>query len=203
MRIYWRVWTMNSETSTDRSTLRPWHLFVLGALMAATGGVLRASNTTPAAMILLSLAIGAAALCGLALLRTLWPLVAVDYGVESGIVSDRIRLAVEREKSLVLRSIKELEFDRAMGKVAEEDFQEMASRLRARAISFMRQLDSDTPGYRELIEHELQSRLAAAGESLTLGQGSGDVVNDGSSCNACATVNDVDARFCKHCGASL
>ena len=132
---------MNSETSTDRSTLRPWHLFALGALMAATGGVLRASNTTPAAMILLSLAIGAAALCGLALLRTLWPLVAVDYGVESGIVSDRIRLAVEREKSLVLRSIKELEFDRAMGKVAEEDFQEMTLGLREREISFIRQLE--------------------------------------------------------------
>jgi len=203
MRNYWRVWTMSSETSTNRSSFRPWHFFVLGALFAATGAVLRSSNSTPAATILVSLAIGAAALCGLALLRTLWPLVAVGFDVESTVVSDRARSAVEREKQLVLRSIKELEFDRAMGKVAEEDFQEMTTRLRARAISFMRQLDSDTPGYRELIEHELQSRLAAAGESMTLGEGSGDVVNDGSSCNACATVNDVDARFCKHCGASL
>ncbi|MDP6608230.1 MAG: hypothetical protein QF463_04120, partial [Vicinamibacterales bacterium] len=107
---------MSSETSTDRSTFRPWHFFVLGALLAATAGVLRSTDTTPAATILLSLAIGAAALCGLGLLRTLWPLAAVEFGVDAGAVSNRTREAIEREKALVLRSIKELEFDRAMGK---------------------------------------------------------------------------------------
>ena len=45
-----------------------------------------------------------------------------------------MRAALEREKALVLRSIKELEFDRAMGKVSPKDFDEMAGRLRARAI---------------------------------------------------------------------
>ena len=45
----------------------------------------------------------------------------------------RTRAALEREKTLVLRSIKELEFDRAMGKVSEKDFAEMSARLRARA----------------------------------------------------------------------
>ncbi len=203
MRNYWRVWTMSSETSTNRSSFRPWHFFVLGALFAATGAVLRSSNSTPAATILVSLAIGAAALCGLALLRTLWPLVAVGFDVESTVVSDRTRSAVEREKQLVLRSIKELEFDRAMGKVAEEDFQEMTTRLRARAISFMRQLDSDTPGYSDLIERELQSRLASqslsAGPMVQASETSGVECT----CEVCATVNDPDARFCKYCGASL
>ena len=33
-------------------------------------------------------------------------------------VGSQTRAALEREKNLVLRSIKELEFDRAMGKVA-------------------------------------------------------------------------------------
>ncbi len=37
---------------------------------------------------------------------------------------------MEREKALVLRSIKELEFDRAMGKVSPRDFDEMSTRLR-------------------------------------------------------------------------
>ena len=45
----------------------------------------------------------------------------------------RTRAALEREKTLSLRSIKELEFDRAMGKVSEKDFAEMGARLRARA----------------------------------------------------------------------
>ena len=39
----------------------------------------------------------------------------------------RTRAALEREKALVLRSIKELEFDRAMGKVSEKDFAEMSA----------------------------------------------------------------------------
>jgi hypothetical protein len=187
---------MSSETSTDRSTFRPWHFFVLGALMAATAGVLLSSNTTPAAIILTSLAIGAAALVGLGVLRTLWPLVAEDFD-ETEVVSRRTRKAVEREKALVLQTIKELEFDRAMGKMSAEDFQDMATRLRARAIGFMRQLDTDTSGYRDLIERELRTRLAAQPSGAAAVGGSGPV------CPACETTNDADARFCKQCGASL
>ena len=196
MRGCWRVWTMSSETSTDRSTFRPWHFFVLGALLAATAGVLLSSNTTPAAVILTSVAIGAAALVGLGVLRTLWPLVAEDFD-ETEVVSRRTREAVEREKALVLRTIKELEFDRAMGKVSAEDFEDMASRLRARAIGFMRQLDTDAAGYRDLIERELRTRLAAQPSGAAPVGGSGPV------CRACETTNDTDARFCKQCGASL
>ena len=43
---------------------------------------------------------------------------------------------------LTLRSIKELEFDHAMGKVAQKDFAEIGARLRARALELMDQLDS-------------------------------------------------------------
>ena len=70
---------------------------------------------------------------------------------------------LEREKALVLRSLKELEFDRAMGKVSQDDFDEMAARLRARALALMKQLDEDGSGYRSIIERELSARLAARG----------------------------------------
>ena len=73
-------------------------------------------------------------------------------------LSESMRAVLEREKMLVLRSIKELEFDRAMGKVSTKDFDEMAGRLRARAMSLMRQLDTEA-GYRELIERELQAQV--------------------------------------------
>src|SRR6185436_17587187 len=49
-----------------------------------------------------------------------------------------------------LRAIKELEFDRAIGKLSEEDFKEMSGRLRARATRLIRQLDAGG-GYREQI----------------------------------------------------
>ena len=75
----------------------------------------------------------------------------------------RTRAALEREKTLVLRAIKELEFDRAMGKVSEADWQEMTGRLRARAVRLIRQLDSGSAVYRDLIEKELSAREASAG----------------------------------------
>jgi hypothetical protein len=164
---------MSSGTSTDSSTFRPWHLFVLAALMAGTAAVLIIRPTDPAGLILMVLAIGAAALAGLGLYRTLWPLSVAQFSDRTEMVGQRTRAAVEREKTLVLRSIKELEFDRAMGKVSEADFHEMASRLRARAIRLMKQLDQDATGYRDLIEHELRERLKAA-ETGGQGPGIGD-----------------------------
>ena len=79
-------------------------------------------------------------------------------------VGSRTRVALEREKNLLLRSIKELEFDRAMGKVAEGDYEEMVGRLRSRAVRLLQQLDNTSSGYRELIERELASRLVKAGD---------------------------------------
>ena len=76
-------------------------------------------------------------------------------------IGGRTRVALEREKTLVLRSIKELEFDFAMGKIAKADFDEMSGRLRARALGLMRQLDAGG-GYREQIAKEVADRLASA-----------------------------------------
>ena len=46
----------------------------------------------------------------------------------------------------MLRSIKELEFDKAMGKVADADFDEMAGRLRQRAVGLMQRIDLGEAG---------------------------------------------------------
>ncbi len=94
-----------------------------------------------------------AALVGFAALRTLRPLVSPEDD-RTVMIGQRTRVALEREKTLALRSIKELEFDRAMGRVSDEDFKEMSGRLRARAARLMRQLDAGA-GYREQIESEL------------------------------------------------
>ena len=67
----------------------------------------------------------------------------------------------------MLRSIKELEFDRAMGKVSPRDFDEMAARLRARAMMLIKQADEGGAGYRELIERELSARLVTRARAGT------------------------------------
>jgi membrane protease subunit (stomatin/prohibitin family) len=118
------------------------------------------------------------------------PLVFGDVD-RTAMVGQRTRIALEREKTLVLRTIKELEFDKAMGKLSDADFQEMSGRLRARATRLMRQLDAG--GYRAQVEQDLAKRL-------------GEVVAEAQAarfCPSCGTQRDADAKFCKSCGAKL
>jgi hypothetical protein len=101
----------------------------------------------------------------------------------------RHRDELSREKMLLLKSLKELDFDHAMGKVSDRDHDEMAERLRARAVRLMKELD-ERPDYRSRIEHELESRLGRAAEAAPR-------------CAACGATNDADATFCKRCGQRL
>ena len=113
-------------------------------------------------------------------------------------IGQRTRAALEREKMLALRSIKELEFDRAMGKMSDEDFREMSVRLRARAGS------ADAAARRRhriprQIERDLAKRLGDAGAARRAL--ASRLAQRGRACASCRQPpNDADARFCKNCG---
>jgi len=182
---------------------RPWHFFVLASLMAATAAVVMSRQSTPEHLILISLTIGAAGLAAAGFYRMLAPLATDDPLVFSEPLTERKRATLEREKTLTLRSIKELEFDRAMGKVSEKDFAEMSARLRMRAAGLIRQLDAGAV-YREEIEKEIARRVKPSrSESSRVASKETTARAASGVCAACATANDADARFCKHCGASL
>ncbi len=172
--------------------LQPWQFFVLAALGCATAVTFIARGQSTTSIVFLSILMATAALVGLAALRTLRPLVSTDED-RTVMIGHRTRVALEREKMLALRSIKELEFDRAMGKLSDADWQEMSGRLRARVGRLMRQLDAGA-GYRDRIERELEKRL---GEKVPA------IAPSERACASCATVNDPDARFCKSCGQAI
>ena len=65
---------------------------------------------------------------------------------------------LEREKQLVLKAIKEIEFDYQMRKIAEPDYRDMVERYRTRAMRLISELDAGSD-YRALIERELKMRL--------------------------------------------
>jgi hypothetical protein len=127
------------------------------------------------------------------------------------VLGGRTRAALEREKTLVLRSIKELEFDHAMRKISDKDFAEMSTRLRSRAAGLIRQLDAGS-AYREEIEKEIAKRVGrsssgAPGEpvarALPGSRGEPGKARPTRVCLGCRTENDPDARFCKSCGSKL
>jgi len=186
--------------ATDEG-FRPWHFFVLTSILLATVAVVLARQSAPEHLILISLTIAAAGGAAGAFYRMLAPLTAPLVLRLGEPVSDRVRSALEREKALVLRSIKELEFDRAMGKVSQKDFDEMAGRLRARALSLMKQLDLGSAGYADVIEKEIQRRGGSRTARPT-DPGASDGSRTTGAC-ACGTANDDDAVFCKTCGTRL
>jgi hypothetical protein len=110
----------------------------------------------------------------------------------TAMIGQRTRTALEREKLLVLRSIKELEFDKAMGKLSESDFHEMSGRLRTRAARLIRLLDAGG-GYRAQVERDLAKRLGEASTDVQAAR----------FCSACGAARDADAKFCKSCGVKF
>lgn len=185
--------------------MRPWQFFLLAGMLAATGVVLVAAGQSPASIVVLSLTVVSASLVALAAYRSLAALVVPESVETPQLIIGHTRAALEREKTLVLRAIKDLEFDFAMKKVAKHDFDEMSARLRARALGLMRQLDS-SGGYKEAIERELALRLGrpARTEAPTPAVPPADgATKRASRLCVCGTENDHDARFCKNCGAAL
>lgn len=194
----------SDSSPTPDASLRPWQFFLLAGMLSATAVVIVATGQSPAAIITLSLTVVAASLVALGVYRALLPLVTAEPAEEPAAGAGRKRLALEREKSLVMRSIKELEFDFAMGKIAQADFDEMIGRLRSRAIGLMRQLDEGS-GYRGAIEEELRSRQAARrlrGPKPAAGDAASVAPPAIAQCE-CGVANDADAKFCKNCGTRL
>jgi len=211
---------MNSATSTEPQPLQPWQFFTLAGLVGATIVVFLSAGQSPAGIILLSLVIFGAAGVAIAAWRMFSPLAGANEPAGPQLFGGRTRAALEREKTLVLRSIKDLEFDHAMGKVSDKDFSEMGARLRGRAAGLLRQLDAGT-SYRQAIEAEIEKRIGprpaavAAGRTLSGPpvEGRPEVASPAVEqkadetrtkiCLSCCTQNDPDARFCKGCGYQL
>ncbi len=207
---------MSSATSTEKAragkpdatnALQPWQFFVLAALACATAVTFVVRGQGITAVLLLAALMGACALVGLAMLRTIGPLVGSGED-RTSMIGERTRAALEREKMLALRAIKELEFDKAMGKVSEDDFRDMAGRLRARAGRLMKQLDAGA-GYREMIERDLTKRMGGGAGSPApiptpaVPAASAATTSIAQNCLSCSAENDSDARFCKACGSKL
>jgi hypothetical protein len=206
---------MNSATSTDPG-LRPWQLFLLAGMLAATAVVLVSTGQTMSSVVVLSATVVASSLVAVAGYRSLAPLAAAQDDAADAPVGGRARAALEREKALVLRTIKELEFDHAMGKTATAEFEDMRDRLKLRAVGLMRRLEGSD--FRAAVERELAARTSPSARKAAPAAPPPMPTTHSDSlaapvaavpstlarvCGGCGGVNDVDARFCKHCGASI
>jgi len=108
--------------------------------------------------------------------------------------------ATEEQKRAVLQALKDLEYERSVGKVSDADYDELLRRYRAEAKRLLRAVDEDLAPRRARAEAYLAEHI---GSAKTDGIATGQKKAAGARCAACQTDNDADARFCKKCGAAL
>ncbi len=125
--------------------------------------------------------------------------------------------ASERKRT-ALRALKDLELEHSIGKIDDVDYAELASRYREEAKEILREMERDVSPLRERAEQIARNYLAKRGAlpeppvPRAAPKVADDVAEDVPvpaapvsrlACHACKTSNEVDAAFCKKCGARL
>lgn len=132
--------------------------------------------------------------------------------------------AEEERKRSVLRALKDLDYERSVGKISEEDYADLSARYRTEAKALLRALETGLAPRRKTAEERLGQRLKAAGLGERKSSSTPPPVEGGPApavdaaaaptaeaapsakaleCAKCRTSNDGDATFCKRCGARL
>jgi hypothetical protein len=73
---------------------------------------------------------------------------------------------VEEEKRAVLRALKDLEYERGVGKITPEDYAELSAKYRAEAKRLIQSVDAALEPARREVEQALEARLKRAGVAL-------------------------------------
>jgi len=105
------------------------------------------------------------------------------------LVKDEKLQELHSKRDTTYSMLKELEFDFQSGYLTEEDYQDLETRYKTKAISILRDID-DLEKSSE-VEEEIERQI------LELRQGKGRF------CTQCGAGCREDDRFCSHCGTSL
>ena len=107
------------------------------------------------------------ALALLACISFLWGSLRVLFGGEHELYLEqssglRRRMELLDEKDALLKSLRDLEFEREVGKLSEQDFARLSAEFRARAKRVMRELDQDLREHRDKAQKLVDAELAKA-----------------------------------------
>ena len=212
-------WPTSWTSSTDPVRIVFVLSVVAGVAVGVYGGI--SSHATPSSVFLGLSAFALVMVIGL-LIRSARALVEEGGAADGVQATGRRKKELEREKQLLLKALKELEFDHEMGKISDADFRDIGGGYRARAMRVLRQLDEQGADYKALVEKELKARLGAAeAKPAEAGPPSPDPPAEApkpaetpkpaqatkpaalTRCAGCGTSNDGDAVFCKKCGKKV
>jgi hypothetical protein len=105
-------------------------------------------------------------------------------------------------KRRALRALKDLENERALGKIDDEDYRQLSSTYREQAKDVMREMEREVAPLREDAERIARDYLKRRGVAPTA-EAQPPVAAERVACAKCSASNERDAAFCKACGAPI
>lgn len=131
----------------------------------------------------------AAMLALVVLAYVLWPML---RGHDPAVGDDSLPEAEETRRGRAVAALREIEFDHATGKLAEDDYAELKARYTAEAVAAARaesaMISADAAS--------LEAMIAARRDALASGGGPAE-------CVTCGPRPEADSRFCSTCGKRL
>lgn len=98
-------------------------------------------------------------------------------------------------KKMLLRALKDLENERAIGKLEAEDFEPIAAQYRQELKGVLTKIDEALAPNRALAEEAAKKYLARSSVE--------EAVDERVACPKCDAKNEADAKFCKECATKL
>lgn len=113
-----------------------------------------------------------------------------------------LHLELAERKEALYAGIVELEFDRDVGKVPEEDYQRQRQAMEGEALEVLAELEGLETGGEEAV---LRARIErdVAGLQSQGPESQGDRAGAAAHCPSCRAAVTDQFRFCPECGASL
>ena len=112
--------------------------------------------------------------------------------------TDRRWLQLSVERDAAYAAIRELDFDRDVGKVSGEDYGDLHAALEATAVVILQELDELAPADVAAVEARVKRDVTAL---KSAGSATGEA--DATVCPSCGERRLADHRFCPQCGGRL
>jgi hypothetical protein len=138
-------------------------------------------------------------------LRTLSGDAPLPSGLERAASQSHGATAIAERKRRVLRALKDLESEHAIGKIDDADYDAISGLYREEAKSVMRELDEEVAPSRAAAEKLARDYVAQRGLGTKVAESPvrPKKVTERLFCGSCATSNEPDATFCKQCGSPM
>jgi hypothetical protein len=207
-----RAVVVREEPAVDQTErdLGRWVARVLPLVtVVAAVGIAVGSSVAPALLILSAGALLGTIALVWASIRTLSGDAPLPEGFD-GLSVGVARTALAERKTEVMRALKDLELEHAVGKIDDDDYGIISAPYRNEAKSLMRQMEVDLEPLRAKAEDLARRYLAKQGlgakevvSPVAADEAVPVVATKIRGCEKCKTANDEDAAFCKKCGAAL